>query len=134
MGQDTNFLTEVERNDEIIVLIDPINFKKEARVVSMIMGDKSLSLKEPFSKNLISYTQFEIKKCDKIVDGEKSVDQKYREKFENFGKRKEEGKHFVEVREKSGMWGYKTKKVEVERELNREEMLDVRVKNKNLRF
>ena len=32
----------------------------------------------------------------------------------------------VEVRERSGMWGYKTKKVKVKGDLSREEILDIR--------
>lgn len=134
MGQDTTFLTEIERGDQIIVIVDPMNFKKEAREVSMVMGDKSLSLKEPFSKNLITYSQFEIKKSDKVVEGDQSLDQKYKEKFQNFGKKIKKKKHVVEFRQKSGMWSYKTQKLEFDRELTREEKLDLRIKSQKGKY
>ena len=130
MGQDTKFTAELEAGDEIIAMIDPVNFKKESRVISMITSDRSLSLKEAFSKNLISYCQFEFKKQDKVVDGDQSIDQKYREKILNFKKKIVKPKSFVEYRVKKGMWGYKKARVEVDRELTREEMLNMRVKAK----
>lgn len=129
MGQDTRFLSEIERGDEIIVTVDPLSFKKESRIVTMIMGDRSLSINEPFSKNVISYSQFEVKKSDKVVEGDQTVDQVYKEKIKNFGKRVDRKKHFVEFRKKNGMWSYKTQKLEFDHELSREEMLDLRVKS-----
>ena len=133
-GMGTKFLSEAEYGDLIIVTIDEANFKKESRKVVLVTSDKSLSMDQGFSRNLSAYVRFEIQKADKEVLEDATTEQKYSEIMNIQRKGIEKKKSVIEVREKSGMWGYTTKKYEFERELTREEMLDLRVKNKKFQL
>ena len=130
MGKDTQFLDEVKRGD-FLVIMDRINFTKESQEVSMIFSDKSLGLKTPFSKNISTYTQYMIKPQDEVVEEDPTIDEKYKSRIEEMTKKSiSKPKTLVEIKRKKGMWGYETVKKEFDKELTREEMLDLRSKVK----
>lgn len=129
MGKGTNFDDEVKSGD-FLVVIDPIEFTKEKREIGMIFSDNSLMLKEPFSRDLSTYMVYKIKPQDRIVDEDLSLDEEYKRKMENITKKIGKAKTVVEYKKKKGMWGYEVVKEEYDRELSREEMLDLRVKAK----
>ena len=54
-GKDTLFTQEVTNGDTIIIR-NSKTMEKESAVISMVLSDKSLSLKEHMSGNIITYT------------------------------------------------------------------------------
>jgi len=82
------------------------------------------------TSNVVTYSNFEYKKKDVIVDEDMNAEEEYQEKLNNLSKKIKKPKTLLEIRTKKGMWGYKTQQEEFKGELTREEMLDLRSKDK----
>ena len=89
----------------------------------MVLGRKSLSISEPFSRDLETKTKFQFLKLTK----------KLQEKPEN---PEEPESEFFEVRVKTGEWSYKMvkRKRDEKSDTKREGELDVRSKYKSDKF
>lgn len=59
-------------------MIDQQTFRKESRKVILIFSATSISLEKEFSKDLITWSQFDIKKKDRTVNEDSSIDQVYK--------------------------------------------------------
>lgn len=129
IGKDTKLSSEVSYGDEIIYR-DPMTLIQESRKVILVISDVSVSIEKPFSKDIISYSLFDIKKKDTVENGQKSTDELFRDKLNSKSLKDTEGPKFVEIREKRGMWGYKVIKKEIKNNATREDMLNERVKAK----
>jgi hypothetical protein len=71
--------------------------------------------------------EYSIRKKEKVIEG-KNLTKEYQEKLDELGKSKGIKKEELSLRIKKGMWSYETKKVEVNANLSREELLNVREK------
>lgn len=129
MGRDSKFKSEVQSGDVLVVLVDAMNFVKESRTVLRVVSDVNLSINKPFSKDVITWSQYDIKKRDEEEEDDSTVDQLYSKKMRNT-KDLEPEKQFIEIREKVGMWGYKTRKVEIDPGMTMEEKMRLKEKYK----
>jgi len=132
-GKDTKFLTQIKNGDFIIVQ-NPTTLQKEEKEVSIVLSDKSASLKSPFSFDIISFSQFDIRKKSEWKEPEESLESKYEEKLQKMSKKIQKPEAVLEYREKTGMWGYKSVKTKFDKEMTREELLDMRAKKSRDKF
>lgn len=132
-GQETKFKTELANGDKIIIT-KPDTLEKEEREIMVVFSDKSALLSSAFSSNLITGCPFEIKKKPEVKE-EETLEEKFNEKLNKMSKKiKKEENSVFEYREKVGMWGYKTIREKQDRELTREELLDMRAKKNRDKF
>jgi hypothetical protein len=132
-GKDTKFQTQLKQGDFIIVL-HPTTLEKEEREIMVALSDKSAALKAPFSSDLISFTQFEIRKKPEFKEAGEDLEKKFEERLESMSKKIKKPEAMLEYREKTGMWGYKNVKEKFNKELTREELLDMRAKKSRDKF
>lgn len=139
-GKETKFMLEAKLGDEILIT-HPTSLETERRRITALLSDRSIGISEPFSSDLVSFTQFELKKQSELKEKEGGVDQEFREKIEklenlnkNSKKIKKEEKSLLEYREKKGMWGYRMVKEEVKGGKSKEELLDLRAKKSRDKF
>lgn len=133
-GKDTKFQTQIKSGDFVIVM-NPTTLAKEEREVVVVLSDKSAALKAPFSSDLISFTQFEIKKKPEFKEPEESLlEGQFEERLEGLSKKIKKPEATLEYREKTGMWGYKTVKQKFDKEMTKEELLDMRAKKSRDKF
>jgi len=126
-GKDTKFMSEMKHGDFIVVQ-HPTTFEKEEIVASAVLSDKSIALASGFSSDLISYTQYEIRKKPEYRVPDDTVDEKYEKKIQDLSKKIKKEKPVLEYRQKKGMWGYNTIKEKLDKEATREDLLDLRSK------
>ena len=129
-GKDTKFNSELKRGDTIIFIDGTTAGGRVSGVVNMVYSDKSLSLRESLPRDVITYSQFDIKPQDEVVVENKDIESLYKNKLKMVEIEPEEKTTVVEVKRKSGMWGYKTIKKVVKGEVSREEMLKMRAQEK----
>lgn len=131
-GKDTQFTKEVKRGDFIQVIDGTRGERSELREINMVYSDKSLCLKQALPRDVITYSQFDIKPQATLEVRSLDVDTEYKKKLEEF-ERAEEPEPvdtFVEVKVKKGMWGYKTEKIKVNGNVSREDMVKMRAQFK----
>ncbi|SJK86162.1 conserved Plasmodium protein, unknown function [Babesia microti strain RI] len=109
-GFETKFMDEAQSGDFIIIRHPQTHVEEEQKII-YIMSQRSLNIANPFSSDLITTTNFYIGKPVTTTPGEQV-----------FGKSK------VKMRQKAGIWSYKTITKEVTRPLTAEERLDERTK------
>jgi hypothetical protein len=131
-GKESKFMSQIKSGDFIIIQ-HPTTFQKEERELVVVLSDKSASLKTPFSSDLISFSQFDFRKKAEFREPE-SLEQKFEERLESMSKKIKKPESMLEYREKTGMWGYKTIKQKFEKELTKEELLDMRAKKSRDKF
>ncbi|KAK8814579.1 hypothetical protein AV274_4975 [Blastocystis sp. ATCC 50177/Nand II] len=136
-GRGTKFLKELSIGD-LISIQHPSTFEIENRVVKMIASDTSLSISSPFSQDFSTEICFEYckKQEDVLSPAElKEKQEKERNAEENaaFGIYQGAGgtEFTYKTRLNSAYGGWKTITKKTKRVLTREEMLDMRVKNKS---
>ena len=133
-GKDTYFMKELKLGDEIIVT-NPTSLLKETRKLTAILSDKSAGINEPFTVDLVSYSQYEFRKQNELKEKDLSLDEKYQIKLNDMSKKiKKEDKSILEFREKKGMWGYKKISEELSGQLTKEQLLDIRSKKNRDKF
>ncbi|KAK1442865.1 hypothetical protein BgAZ_303830 [Babesia gibsoni] len=117
-GFETRFVEEVSVGDTITVR-NPISNEHEERTVQAILSNRTLCVDDAFSNDLITTTAYLIRKPAAQEDNKEKPDQ-----------REKEGKKLmtVTVREKSGMWSYKTTTKVVNAKMTAEDRLNERVK------
>lgn len=85
-GKDSKFMSEIKQGDTIIVR-HPTTYQKEERKVIVVLSDRSLSINQAFSTDLISYTEFEFKKKDEFQEEEETLEEQYNKKLEENSKK-----------------------------------------------
>ena len=111
-GFNTKFAEECQVGD-YISLVNPLTHIEENKQIAFIVSNRCLTLDDPFSTDIITTTEYQLKKG--VVPIGERVPQKK--------------KKYVYVREKSGIWSYKTVRKETNEELTAEEALNIRAKS-----
>lgn len=133
-GKDTFFMKDLKLGDELIVT-NPTSLVKETRKITAILSDKSIGVNEPFTVDLVSYSQYEFRKQNELKEKDLSLEDKYHIKLSEMTKKiKKEEKSVLEFREKKGMWGYRKIQEEMAGELTKEQLLDMRSKKNRDKF
>lgn len=120
-GIETKFTEELEQNDTIIIKHEST---EERRKVILVLSDKSACLNEPFSQEF--NTEFYIQKPTILVDPRKELEE---EKLQKKQKRQEGKSNLLkcyDLRLKRGPWTYKSESIITEKELTKEEILNLR--------
>eukprot|EP00826_Nyctotherus_ovalis_P008027 TRINITY_DN12072_c0_g1_i1.p1 TRINITY_DN12072_c0_g1~~TRINITY_DN12072_c0_g1_i1.p1 ORF type:complete len:214 (+),score=78.93 TRINITY_DN12072_c0_g1_i1:137-778(+) len=132
-GKDTDFLKELEPGDKLIVYNDQIK-EDEERLITMVLGNKSLGIKEAFTRDSAKFVEFKYQKKP-VVSVEKDVEELVEEKMRKIATQPDgKQKTVVEYRKNAGPWTYKKVSEEVEGSLTREQQLDMRVKQTRDKF
>eukprot|EP00921_Rhytidocystis_pertsovi_P009408 GHVQ01015139.1.p2 GENE.GHVQ01015139.1~~GHVQ01015139.1.p2 ORF type:complete len:331 (+),score=64.68 GHVQ01015139.1:6647-7639(+) len=153
-GFETKFMDEVKSGDEIM-LQHPTSLQVESRTVMGVFSNRSLTMSFPFSTDLVSTNSFHIKlesiSLQRKAEREMRKQKEKRKEAEGEGEEDESEKtsqlmqdevsrqlqkklcgakatKYVSVREKTGMWGYKTISKTVTGNVSAEKMLDIRCK------
>jgi len=133
-GKSTAFRSELKLGDELIVT-NPTTLLKEKRKITAILSDQSAGIDEPFTIDLVSFSQFELRKQNELKDKEMTLEEKYQIKLNDMSKKiKKEDKSVLEFREKKGMWGYRKISEELPGQLTKEQLLDMRSKKNRDKF
>ena len=131
-GFKTNFQDKLQTGDTIIVCNPEKEGEEERRKITMVLSNKSIGIEEPFSFVPESKIEYKYQKKPIEIPPEEIIQQKLNKRkreLKEEEKNKAEKKYtIVEVRERTGMWGYKTKKLKVKGDLSREEILQIRQK------
>ena len=124
-GTETEFQTELEAGDTLIIR-HPDTGEREERKITMVLSNNSMGLENEFSSRI----SYEYQKKPVVEEREKEITELVQERLQNERKRdqKANSKTMVEIRGRSGMWGYKTSRQEVKGELSKEELLNMRSK------
>uniref|UniRef100_A0A3B0MPA9 Uncharacterized protein n=1 Tax=Theileria annulata TaxID=5874 RepID=A0A3B0MPA9_THEAN len=117
-GFETKFVEEASVNDRIIIE-HPLTHATEERIITCILSNRTLSIDEPFSVDLITTIPYNIRKEEVKVDMDGVKNDSFRDKNKTTT---------ISVREKSGMWSYKNVTKTIKGNLTQEERLNERVK------
>eukprot|EP00753_Platysulcus_tardus_P016324 PLAT5610.1.p3 GENE.PLAT5610.1~~PLAT5610.1.p3 ORF type:complete len:226 (-),score=127.09 PLAT5610.1:1027-1704(-) len=135
-GVDTVFMQELRAGDAVIVR-HPLSLMEETRIVRMVVSDISFSLSSAFSSDLISSTRFDYINAPRVdsdaPDGSQPASKKAkRDEEEKAAFGTYAGSRTLVYREaKPGVYGgYRIVKKQLDKEMSREELLDMRVKAK----
>ncbi|CAE8720212.1 unnamed protein product, partial [Polarella glacialis] len=138
-GFETKFKDEVEVGDTVM-LHHPISLEVEMRLVMSVLSQRSMVLHQGFSKDCASTCEYHVRKDSlKIQEKAKAEvaegadpselqDAASKELQRLLDKKLKKQAKLVTVREKSGMWGYKSVTRKVEKGASAEDMLDERCK------
>ena len=136
-GKDTEFSSELESGDKLIIYNEDTK-EDEERVISMVLGNKSLGLKEPFTRDISKFTDFKYQKKPVVKQRERPIDELVNEEMtkisKGLGEESLKPKTVIEYRANAGPWTYKKVTQEVDGALTREEQLDIRVKKTRDKF
>jgi len=120
-GMETVFKDQCEVGDTLIVW-HPVSLMNEEKVITGILSQRSMSTNENFSQDLVSTMAFQIRKdsaalrrkaeIDAEKDGENlselAQDEVSKRLQKQLRKKLKAQPRVVHIREKTGMWGYKT--------------------------
>lgn len=132
-GKDTVFTKELARGDWIFPIDGTTGRSSQTKVrVSMVLSDRSLILEAALPRDVITFSQFDIQKQDTIEAGEEEIEHQFAErlKAQEIGLDTRPVQTVVEIKKKSGMWGYKTERVVMNGDLSREEVIKLRAQHK----
>eukprot|EP00929_Paragymnodinium_shiwhaense_P108824 TRINITY_DN75167_c0_g1_i1.p1 TRINITY_DN75167_c0_g1~~TRINITY_DN75167_c0_g1_i1.p1 ORF type:complete len:247 (-),score=74.08 TRINITY_DN75167_c0_g1_i1:185-859(-) len=138
-GFETKFKEEVEVGDSIMVH-HPVSLQVEIRVVTGVLSQRSMTIHQAFSKDVVSTLEFHVRKdsltlkqqaknllSDKGETADEDIqDAASKELQRQLDKKLKKQAKTVTIREKTGMWGYKTVTKKLDKAASREEMLDER--------
>ena len=117
-GTSTLFTQELKQNGWIIIHLGD---KVERRKVVLVLSDKSVCINEPFSGEFTG--NFERQDPAIRVDPRKELEENMQKK-----RKMMETNHVYDVRVKRGPWTYKSINVDSEKDLSREDLLDIRTR------
>lgn len=150
-GFETKFMDQCETGD-VLMIKHPLTHQVERRIISKIMTNRSMTVSDGFSTDLVSTTTFAIRKEGAILrkKAQKAASRdRKRQKGDSDGdfdkviqdevsrqlqKNLKKAAKIVTVREKTGMWGYKVVSRKADHELTAEERLDERCKQGRDKF
>ena len=104
-GQNTSFIADVVGGD-ILIIRHPETLAMESQVVSVVLSNRSLAVKEPWSSSFTTFVQYEIKKQSVEEAPKPTLKQEFGTKLNKLSK-KIKKESTLTYREKTGMWGYK---------------------------
>jgi len=138
-GFESKFKDECAVGDSIVVQ-HPTSLVEESRTVVGILSQRTLNINEGFSSEWTTMMNYEIRK-DSIPLQKAAERKRKREAAEGeeemslekameqqLAKRLKAQPKTYQVREKTGMWGYKIVTKTFDKEPTREELLDMRLK------
>merc|ERR1712224_547928 len=138
-GFHTKFKEQVAEGD-VMLIMHPVSLVPEERMITGILSSRSVLLHAPFSVDVVSTTDYKIRKDseklkakamkDLPVDaGEQEIqDATSKQLQKQLEKKIKKQKKTVELRVKTGMWGYKTVTVKLDKGASEEDRLDERCK------
>jgi len=137
-GFNTQFKDQVKVGDCILVE-HPTSLVTEDRMVVGIMSQRSLHVDQVFSSDFTTTINFEIRKDSVTLERaalkaqKRSAEEATLEDMleKQLAKRVKKQKTHFQVREKTGMWGYKNVDKTFKKEPTREELLDMRCKTRH---
>jgi hypothetical protein len=142
-GSGTKFMSEVAVGDAILV-VHPTSLVEEVRLVRMVLSDISISLSSPLSTDLITGTGFEILKQPRDVAKEQAdAARSERVKRERLAPKEAFGTYaggagvFTYRTKKGGSnssGGYKIVTEQIDGDMTRDQLLDLRSKKKSDRM
>ncbi|SOV75645.1 conserved Plasmodium protein, unknown function [Plasmodium sp. gorilla clade G3] len=133
-GFDTNFIEELKVGYEII-LEHPTSLQTEKRIVTSILSNKTVLVNEEFTSDISTTCKFYINKIEKnnktfqnnTNDNNNNLE--YAKVIEN------KNKHdVIKIRQKVGLWSYKTVDKKIKGNMTNEQKLDERVKSGRDKF
>ncbi|SOV13574.1 conserved Plasmodium protein, unknown function [Plasmodium gaboni] len=133
-GFETNFIEELKVGYEII-LEHPTSLQTEKRIVTSILSNKTVLVNEEFTSDISTTCKFYINKIEKnnktIQDNtnDNNNNLEYAKVIEN------KNKHdVIKIRQKVGLWSYKTVDKKIKGHMTNEQKLDERVKSGRDKF
>ena len=140
-GMETLFKDECEIGDTLIVQ-HPVSLVHEQQAITGILSQRSMSIDENFSQDLVSTMAFQIRKDGEALRKKAERDaEKDGEVFADLGqdevskrlqkqlkKKLKAQPRVVHIRQKTGMWGYKTITKVLDDGVTAEEALNARAK------
>mmetsp|Transcript_18103 Transcript_18103/g.24267 ORF Transcript_18103/g.24267 Transcript_18103/m.24267 type:complete len:221 (-) Transcript_18103:232-894(-) len=140
-GFETKFKDELEVGDTLMIH-HAVSLEVEMRVVTGILSQRSCTLHQAFSKDLLSTTDYHIRKDslklqekakasiqdEDVGDPQSLQDAASLELQKQLDKKLKKKNKQCSVREKTGMWGYKVTTKALSKEATQEELLDERCK------
>eukprot|EP00413_Alexandrium_margalefii_P007246 CAMPEP_0204524202 /NCGR_PEP_ID=MMETSP0661-20131031/7250_1 /ASSEMBLY_ACC=CAM_ASM_000606 /TAXON_ID=109239 /ORGANISM="Alexandrium margalefi, Strain AMGDE01CS-322" /LENGTH=361 /DNA_ID=CAMNT_0051529939 /DNA_START=47 /DNA_END=1134 /DNA_ORIENTATION=+ len=138
-GFETKFKDELEVGDTLIIH-HAVSLEVEMRIVTGILSQRSCTLHQAFSKDLVSTTDYHVRKdslklkekakatIEDTGDPEALQDATSLELQKQLEKKLKKKNKQCSVREKTGMWGYKVVTKSLSKEASQEELLDERCK------
>ena len=99
-----------------------------------IFSSRSMMIDQPFSVDLITFKPFRYRKKPTMKESltlEESMEDRYTDVIK---KSQNDNNSILEYRERKGMWGYKTIKVDLGKEVSREDLLQLRTKKNRDKF
>uniref|UniRef100_A0A7S2DEG3 Uncharacterized protein n=1 Tax=Alexandrium andersonii TaxID=327968 RepID=A0A7S2DEG3_9DINO len=138
-GFETKFKDELEVGDTVIIH-HAVSLEVEMRVITGVLSQRSATLHQAFSKDLVSTTSYHIRKDSLKLkekakasiqdegDAEAMQDATSLELQKQLEKKLKKKNKLCSVREKTGMWGYKVVTKKHGNEMTQEEQLDERCK------
>ncbi|SOV13751.1 conserved Plasmodium protein, unknown function [Plasmodium sp. gorilla clade G2] len=132
-GFETNFIEELKVGYEII-LEHPTSLQTEKRIVTSILSNKTVLVNEEFTSDISTTCKFYINKIEKnnktIQDNTNDNNNlEYAKVIEN------KNKHdVIKIRQKVGLWSYKTVDKKIKGNMTNEQKLDERVKSGRDKF
>lgn len=152
-GFETKFMDQCETGD-VLMIKHPQTHQIEKKIISKIMTNRSMTVMDGFSSDLVSTTTFAIRKegrilrkrarelatagdkKQKLLSGtEEEIDKLVQDEVSRrLQKNLKKAAKEVAVREKVGMWSYKMVTKKADHELTAEERLDERCKQGRDKF
>lgn len=126
---------------DTIMIHHPVSLEVELRLVTGVLSQRSATVHQAFSKDLVSTLSYHIRKDSLRLqekakamieeeggDAEALQDAASQELQRQLDKKMKKAAKMVTVREKTGMWGYKVVTRKVDKETTQEDALDERCK------
>merc|ERR1719310_1134934 len=139
-GFESKFKEQLEVGDTVMIH-HPVSLEVEMRVCTGVLSERSATIHQAFSKDLVSTMDYHIRKDSLKLqekaktqleeeggDAEGLQDAASRELQRQLDKKLKKSRKTVTVREKTGMWGYKMVTRKADKETTMEEALDERCK------
>lgn len=138
-GFETKFKDELEVGDTIMIH-HAVSLEVELRVVTGILSQRSCTVHQSFSKDILSTTDYHIRKDSLKIqqkakaeigesgDAKALQDAASEELQRQLDRRIKKQRKEVAIREKTGMWGYKVVTKKLGKEASQEDLLDERCK------
>ena len=137
-GMETRFKEQVSVGD-VIQITNPQTLTREERIVSGILSQRSLTVESPFSSDFVSTIEYTIRKGRHgFGTSEEMLLKKEESSLSNPPARPskealDEAEKVLTYREKVGM-SYKTVSVKVDKNMSKEDLLDLQTKRSHDRY
>jgi hypothetical protein len=136
IGHGTKFSEQIQAGDAFLITINGI---QEMRVITMRLSDISLNLSSGFSQNMATPVSFQYinkprdasSSSNNVAEQREAREKALQEERHAFGLYSNQE---IVYQERTEHGNYRTKRVKVDGEVSRQELLDLRTKKKSDRF